>query len=94
MEEQLDSNLLFVELIMEKREYALIALGRAKHPATGQYEKNLELAKLTIDILDMLKVKTAGNVNEDESRLLEGVITDLKMNYEEQAAEDNSTDEA
>ena len=43
--------------------------------------KNLTLAKQNIDILDLLEAKTAGNLSEEESKLLKNAITDLKSKY-------------
>ncbi len=56
-------------------------LGKIPNPITGKIEKKLNEAKLTIEILDMLKEKTKGNLTEDESRFLEYSISQLKINY-------------
>ena len=37
----------------------MVALGKLKHPATQTLERNLEHAKFTIDVLSVLKEKTA-----------------------------------
>ena len=44
---------------------------------------NLELAKQTIDILEMLEKKTQGNLNEQESQLLAKLLFDLRMRFVE-----------
>jgi hypothetical protein len=46
-------------------------------------EPNLPLAKHSIDILEMIRDKTQGNLDPDESRLLEGVLHDLRMRFVE-----------
>lgn len=56
-------------------------LGKIPNPITGKIEKKLEEARFTIDLLDMLKEKTKGNLTEDESRFLEYSISQLKINY-------------
>ncbi|CUS97962.1 DUF1844 domain-containing protein [Candidatus Chrysopegis kryptomonas] len=56
-------------------------LGKIPNPITGKIEKKLDEAKLTIELLDMLKEKTKGNLTEDESRFLEYSISQLKINY-------------
>jgi len=61
----------------------LFHLGLAADPQTGQNQVNLPLAKQTIDIIAMLQKKTAGNLDEEESRLLEGVLYDLRLRYVE-----------
>lgn len=50
---------------------------------------DLPLARQTIEILEMLSVKTQGNLDEDEARLLTGVLHDLRMRYVEAAGRKN-----
>lgn len=47
----------------------------------GKTQKNLPAAKQTIDILDMLNEKTKGNLDGNESDLIQGVLYELKMRY-------------
>ena len=42
---------------------------------------NLVMAKHSIDVLDMLKEKTKGNLTESESSLVENIVADLKLRY-------------
>jgi hypothetical protein len=44
-------------------------------------EKDIDAAKSIINILMMLKEKTAGNLTEDEQRILDESIHDLQMRY-------------
>ncbi len=44
---------------------------------------NLPLAKQNIDIIEMLQLKTKGNLNADEEKLLKGALTDLRLKYAE-----------
>ena len=60
---------------------ALVQLGVMDDPATGRKEKNLPLAKQTIDILSMLQEKTVGNLTEDEDNLLKNILYDLRIRY-------------
>ena len=57
------------------------ALGKVANPATGKIEKNLDTAKHVIDMLDVLRDKTSGNVTEDEKKLMDAAIADLQLNY-------------
>ncbi len=59
----------------------LIALGLIKNPVTEKEDKDLVHASRVIDIIDMLKVKTAGNLTEDESSNLENILHQLRMGY-------------
>jgi len=60
---------------------ALVNLGEIENPGTGKKEKNLPLAKQTIDILGMLEEKTRGNLNDEEANLLKSILYDLRLNY-------------
>ncbi len=51
------------------------------NPVSGKPEKNLQFAKRLIDILETLQVKTKGNLDEDEKRMLENILFDLRLNY-------------
>ncbi len=56
-------------------------MGLEKNPASGQIEKDLELAKFNIDMLDMLKTKTKNNLIADEQQFLDTVISDLQIKF-------------
>ena len=60
---------------------ALVQLGVMDDPASGRKEKNLSLAKQTIDILSMLQEKTEGNLTGDEENLLKNILYDLRIRY-------------
>ncbi|GDX63693.1 MAG: DUF1844 domain-containing protein [Ignavibacteria bacterium] len=57
------------------------ALGKIAHPMTGKTERNPEQASFVIDLLAILQEKTAGNLTDTESRLLDTVLRDLRLNY-------------
>jgi hypothetical protein len=60
---------------------ALLHMGEIHDPATQKHEKNLPLAKQTIDILGMLQQKTRGNLTPEEEKLIENLLTDLRWRY-------------
>jgi hypothetical protein len=60
---------------------ALVHLGEIPEPITEKMEKNLPLAKQTIDILGILQEKTKGNLTQDEENLLNNFLYDLRMRY-------------
>jgi hypothetical protein len=60
---------------------ALIQLGEMADPITGTMDPNLMSAKQTIDIIDIIREKTEGNLSEEESKLLENVSAELKWKY-------------
>ena len=61
-------------------EPAAIYLGDAPLP-DGQWAENLEMARLHIDLLDVLRQKTAGNLTAQESAILEDLIYRLRLRY-------------
>ncbi len=74
----------FSTFIVSLSSSALVHLGEIPDPTTGQYNKNLILAKQTIDILQMLKEKTKGNLDPDEEALLTNILFDLRVKYVKQ----------
>jgi len=63
---------------------AWISLGKVTHPATGKLERDLGAARQMIDLLAELETRTEGNRSPDESRLLRGALTELRLNYLEE----------
>jgi len=59
----------------------MVHLGEIPEPTTGQKMENLEGASQMIEILSILKEKTEGNLSTDESRLLEGLLYELRMKF-------------
>lgn len=63
---------------------ALFHMGLVEDPETGEpSERNLPLARQTIDTLELLEEKTRGNLTEDEARLLESLLYELRMRFVE-----------
>ena len=60
---------------------ALVHMGEGVDAEAGTAPPNLPLAQQTIEILEMIEGKTRGNLDEDEARLLEAVLHDLRMRY-------------
>lgn len=64
---------------------ALFKLGAAEDPISKKIEENLDLAKRFIDLLDLLKEKTQGNLKPEEDTLLKNGLQQLKMLYMEKS---------
>jgi len=71
----------FVNFLSTLATNAAAALGAVPHPATGKRTLDLDSGKYWLDILGMLKDKTAGNLHPQEARLLEGLLGDLRIQY-------------
>ena len=68
---------LFVMLASE----ALIALGDAPNPDSGQRQRELPHAAGIIDLLTLLREKTEGHRSTEETKTLEELIYDLQLRY-------------
>jgi|SRR5215470_1308631 len=60
---------------------ALMNLGEAADPETGERVLDLGQAKEAIDLLGLLRLKTEGNRTEQESHLLEEMLYDLQLRF-------------
>ncbi len=72
---------LFISLIQQYQMQTWISLGKLKNPATDKFERDLKIAKLHIDLLEMLQEKTRGNLSEEEEKLLDQTLINLRLNY-------------
>ncbi len=71
----------FNSLIFSLSSSVLLHLGELADPQTGEKRKDIALAKHTIDTIAMLKEKTQGNLNGEEEKFLESILTDLRWRY-------------
>jgi len=70
----------FATFVLSLSTSALFHLGLLKDPETGQAgEPNLPLARQTVDTLELLQEKTRGNLTPEEEKLLQGLLTDVRM---------------
>lgn len=60
---------------------AVMGLGGMREPGGGVIPPNPELAKMHIDLLEVLEKKSKGNLADDEKKLLETVLYQLRMGY-------------
>lgn len=72
---------LFASLILQQTNMGLTLLGQSPHPETGQKQVDLDSARLIIDQLEMLAVKTQGNLDPRESQLLKDSLAGLHLAY-------------
>ncbi len=77
----LDDPTSFLSLIMSLASNAAASLGMMPHPVTEETGVDLKTAKHWIDVLGMLETKTRGNLDSQEAQVLEGLLSDLRMQY-------------
>ncbi len=71
----------FASFLLSLATTGMVHLGEIAEPTTGQKMENLEAASQMIDILDILKVKTEGNLSSEESQLMENLLYELRMKF-------------
>jgi uncharacterized protein DUF1844 len=72
----------FYTFVLSLGSSAFVHLGDAPHPETGETGKpDLDLAKQSIDILAMLREKTRGNLTAEEEKLMDHLLTDLRLRF-------------
>ncbi|MEI8203617.1 MAG: DUF1844 domain-containing protein [Bacteroidota bacterium] len=72
---------LFVQLVYIFHASAMQALGKMKNPVTNTIEKNIEQAKQSIDMLEMIKEKTQNNLSPELSKVLDSFLSETRLNY-------------
>lgn len=71
----------FASMVMQTAQMALMLLGQMPHPETGETVTDLDGARMFIDQLEMLAVKTKGNLNKDEEQLLKQSLVGTRMAF-------------
>jgi hypothetical protein len=75
------SEITFASFLMSLGTSVFFHLGDLPHPETGVAEKNLSLAKQTIDLLGLLREKTRNNLTPEEENIFDHLLYDLRMRY-------------
>jgi hypothetical protein len=74
---------LFAQMVLQQSNLAMMLLGKTPHPESGQTMRDLEGARLFIDQLEMLELKTRGNLSKEEAALLKQSLMALRMAFVE-----------
>jgi hypothetical protein len=70
-------------LVMSFATSAIVAMGKAPDPHSGQVFQDFAIAQQNIDIVALLQEKTKGNRTREEDNLFEGVLYELRMLFVE-----------
>jgi len=76
---------LFIQLVLTFQMAAWQQMGKIKNPLTDKIERNLEQARYSIDMLEAIRKKTAGNLIDAEKHLLDHAISELQLNFVDEA---------
>jgi hypothetical protein len=71
---------------------AMHYLGKTASPVDGKVERNLELAQHSIQMLEMLHKKTNNNLTDEERKILDTILYDLRLNYIDEVAKGQFSD--
>lgn len=83
--EEPDPSIDFGGFVVSLGTSCMVNLGKQVNPETGELDRDLEAARQTIDILEMLRDKTRGNLTDDERKLLDTLLDDLRSAYDDVA---------
>jgi len=81
MSNQPTSDTRFNEFVYLQAQNAGFFLGQLPNPATGETKVNLKAAASVLDSLEMLAVKTTGNLCSEEAELLEKALINIRALY-------------
>ena len=71
----------FSTLVSSLATQAILSMGQMRDPKTKKPIIDLDLAKHHIDTLAMLEEKAKGNMTDEESKLLDQAIYQVRMQY-------------
>ena len=83
---------LYMQLLYMFHTSAMQGLGKIADP-TGKVSRNLEYVSQTIDLMMMLKEKSKGNITEEIEKVLDGMLSELKLNYVDEKGKLKQKDE-
>jgi hypothetical protein len=72
---------MFGSMVIQNANMAMIFLGQAPNPQTGQTAQDLESAKYFIDQLEMIEAKTKNNLSKQEEMILKQSLTNLRLAF-------------
>lgn len=71
----------FATFILSLSSSVLMSLGVVENPVTGKIEKEPTVARQTIDLIELIREKTKGNLTDEEVKLLDDVLHELRLWY-------------
>jgi len=72
---------LFLSLVSMLATACWQQMGKMPSPVSGKVERELNHAKMTLDLLIMLRDKTKGNLSPDEEKAIQSTVSNLQLNY-------------
>jgi len=72
---------LFLNLVQQFYQSALIFMGKVENPQTKKIEINKDMARYFIDSLEMLQFKTKNNLSDQENQMSSKIVQELKLDF-------------
>jgi len=86
--------LLFMMLVQQHQQIAMMGMGKLKNPSTDRIERDMSSARFAIDTLAMLQQFTKGNLQKELEDYLTHTLSTLRLNYVDEINEHGSSDPA
>lgn len=93
LSEDKQQQLLFMMLVQQHQQIAMMGMGKIENPNTGEVERELKSAKFAIDTLVMLQKFTEGNLPKELDNYLKETLNNLRMNYADETEKEDESDE-
>ncbi len=93
LSEDQQNQMLFMMLVQQHQQIAMMGMGKVKNPATDEIERDLKSAKFAIDTLMMLQSFTEGNLPEELKEYLNDTLNNLRLNYAEEVDEEDKDED-
>ena len=78
----------FIQLVLMFQTAALQQMGKVQNPITQKIERDLDQARLSIGMLEMIQNKTKNSLSENEKKYLEHALFELRMNFVDEMSKD------
>ena len=89
MEKEVDIQ--YFQLVLSLQAAAMQQMGKVASPLTGKVERDMDMARNSIDMIEMVERKTRGNLSDDERKLIEHVLYELRLNFVDELKRDQPT---
>jgi hypothetical protein len=73
--------MLFLQLVAMFQYAAMQQMGKLPNPVSGKIDRDLEQARMSIDMIEMLQSRTQASRSAREGEYLDKVLFELRMNY-------------
>jgi hypothetical protein len=80
-------------LVLNLQTSAMVQMGKITDPMSGELDRNLDAARMSIDVLDALKVKTTGNMPEEIAVHLEKTVMELQLNFMDESKKEEASEQ-